>query len=143
MINMIESVIPGVPSLGKYEPEWMLQRIMADPDQVRRKLIQEAIVQFDSSTEECREWLRAAEAKFCEMQKGDYHLVNAKDVTDMRQYFGVEICSECKGAGGFLDTTYDRTGAWSTCTECNGYGEEFNAQKVRELCFMKKQKVRE
>jgi hypothetical protein len=32
------------------------------------------------------------------------------------------FCLECKGAGWFEDTTYDRTGAWCVCSKCYGTG---------------------
>jgi hypothetical protein len=41
----------------------------------------------------------------------------------LRTAFGVKDCPECQGTGGFVDTTYDRTGTWSLCRECKGYGE--------------------
>lgn len=31
-------------------------------------------------------------------------------------------CPSCQGNGGEIDTTYDRTGAWSSCRRCCGTG---------------------
>lgn len=35
---------------------------------------------------------------------------------------GVGGCRSCRGEGGFDDTTYDRTGAWTFCNRCGGTG---------------------
>lgn len=42
-------------------------------------------------------------------------------------------CKKCTGKGGFLDTTYDRTGEWSSCRECGGTGRWFDPDRVRKL----------
>lgn len=55
----------------------------------------------------------------------------------------VMTCHECKGKGGFSDTTYDRTGEWRTCGECLGYGKEFSKRAVYRLLGLEKVKPRD
>lgn len=41
----------------------------------------------------------------------------------------VITCPRCKGAKGFDDTTYDRTGEWCDCEKCDGRGQIVDQSK--------------
>lgn len=61
------------------------------------------------------------------------HDAPSADRAKLYTFLEVCTCNACKGKGGFMDTTYDRTGEWLSCASCGGTGQQFNADKVRGL----------
>lgn len=59
------------------------------------------------------------------------------------KYLQVDVCVSCKGKGGFLDSTYDRTGTWCSCNHCGGTGMSFSRVKLNQLMGWKVKKEHE
>lgn len=83
-MTQLESAIPGVPSCGKFEVEWMLKDIMSDPTGVPSgTLKQDAMTRFDATPHEVETWFNAAMSKWYEinLKPGDQVVNNGESCT--------------------------------------------------------------
>ena len=109
----------NVPACGKFEIEWTLRRMMGDPDGDHETLARKVAQHFGEDSKTAETYVRAAWKAYEQLK--------------LRDHLAVAVCEPCEGKGGYLDTTYDRTGAWTNCNHCHGYGHSYSVDALYRL----------
>ena len=109
----------NVPACGKFEIEWALRRLMGAPDLETDHLARMVAEHFQEDPKTGETYAKAAWKAYEQLQ--------------LRDHLMVGVCEQCGGKGGFMDTTIDRTGEWSSCHKCHGYGHTYSVDALYRL----------